>query len=102
MAGVFMQDFSALDPRSVKAQLRGTGDGREACYERFAKQFIRSHPNATEAELSRAYAEYFDDLPVVFRKFEKFMADVEENPYPAARLILFCALTYGIWHFLFQ
>lgn len=45
----------ANDPRSVAAMLRGTGDGREKEYARYAKKALARNPSLDSEDLRRMY-----------------------------------------------
>ena len=51
-----MQDYSATDPRSVAAQLRGTGDGRGERYLRFQQMMLELQPNMEIAAIAEMYS----------------------------------------------
>jgi len=51
-----MQDHRATDPRSVAAQLRGTGDGRGERYLRFQQMMMELQPNLKITTITKAYS----------------------------------------------
>lgn len=62
------------DPRSVRAMLRGNGDGREKLYINYAKNRRKLDPSISEEDLHESYAAFFlhQELQAHKERQEKF------------------------------
>jgi hypothetical protein len=56
--GFFMRDMSESDPRSVKAWLRGKGDGRTEAFNRYRREALARDPSLTDEKLTEDYEAY--------------------------------------------
>lgn len=52
-----MKDYANTDPRSVAAQLRGRGDGRDKVWAVFSEVASESFPQLDSVELTDLYAQ---------------------------------------------